>query len=109
MEKQNYFGVKVDDIEEYKQHREGSVLYKDCALTVQFAELDGLLNVTKFSRRFFGKTHAWFSQRLNRCVVNCEKSTFKAEDYEKISAGYRELAKQLNQYADELDKAKMYD
>ena len=30
---------------------------------------------------------------------------FKPEEYEKIAKGYRELAKQLLQYADEIDKA----
>lgn len=102
-----YFGRKISDIEQYQKNREGAVKYKDCALILQFAELDRMLNISKFSKRFLRKTQAWFSQRLNKCVVNGEKIAFKEQDYVRIAAGFRELAKQLDQYADELDKAEM--
>ena len=102
-----YFGRKISDIEQYLKNREGAVKYKDCAVILQFAELDRMLNISKFSKRFMSKTHAWFSQRLNKCVVNGEKITFKEQDYTRIAAGFRELARQLNQYADDLDNAEM--
>lgn len=109
MEKQNYYGLKVADLERYKASRVESMKYKNIAVSMQFIELDRIVNAAKFSRRFCGKSQSWFAQRLNNYAVNGKNTFFTKEDYDKISEGYRELAKQLNQYADELDKAEMYE
>lgn len=109
MEKQNYYGLKVADLERYKASRAEAMKYKNIAISMQFIELDRILNAAKFSRRFFGKSQSWFAQRVKNYAVNGEKAYFTKEDYDKISEGYREIAKQLNQYADELDKAEIFD
>ena len=103
-----YFGVEIPDLETYKKNRTGAIQYKDNAFCLQLGELDRMINFTKFSKRFLGKTQSWFSQRINGCDVNGEKAFFKEEEYSQIVNGYRELACQLNQYADELEVAKMW-
>lgn len=53
-----------------------------------------------------GKSHSWFAQRVNNYAVNGEKAFFSDVEYAQIADGFRELARQLNQYADELSEAK---
>lgn len=72
-----------------------------------FFELNGLINVSKFARIFFNKSHSWFMQRVNGYDVNHKRARFNAKDYEKISSSFRQLAKRLNDYADELDHAEL--
>lgn len=100
-----YYGLKLYNLDGYIEARERCVKYKGGALSAHFDELSGIINLTKFSRRFFNKTHSWFSQRLHGSTVMNKEQSFKDEEYKQIAAGFRELAKQLNQYADELDRA----
>lgn len=72
-----------------------------------FFELNGLINVSKFARIFLKKSHAWFMQRVNGYDVNHKPAKFTPEDYGRISTSFRDLAKRLNEYADELDKAQV--
>ena len=107
MAKGKYFGLEVFNLDSYLANRKESMKRKDSATALMFTELDGMLNLTKFSRRFFGKSQSWFSQRLHGSLVMRKEQSFKEEEYAKIAEGFRELAKQLEQYADELDKAGM--
>lgn len=100
-----YYGLKLYNLDNYINDREKCVKFKAGAISAHFDELCGIINLTKFSRRFFNKTHSWFSQRLHGSIVMNKEQAFKDEEYKQISAGFRELAKQLNQYADELDRA----
>ena len=70
-----------------------------------FFELGGIINVSKFARKYFKKTHGWFMQRVNGYDVNHKRAEFTEEQYQEISQGFRNLAKILEGYADELDKA----
>ena len=105
MAKGKYFGLELNNIEMFLQHRSECMKEKSGAVNVIFVELDGILNLTKFSKRFFGKSQSWFSQRLHGSLVMKKERSFKAEEYARIAEGFRELAAQFSQYADELDKA----
>lgn len=100
-----FFGNKIFDIEKYLSRRKDAIISKSSALTTHFIELDSIINETKFAKRFLGRSHSWFSQRLHGCLVMNKEREFKPEEYEKIAEGFRELARQLNQYADEIEKA----
>ena len=102
-----YYGRKIFNIDEYKKHRSDAIAYKDMAVMLQFEELDKIINVSKFSKRFMSKSQSWFAQRVSGYLVNGGKARFTESDYKQIAAGFRELARQLSQYADEIDKAEM--
>lgn len=72
-----------------------------------FLELDSLINVSKFAKQYFKKSHSWFLQKVNGYDVNHKRAEFTPEEYDRISASFRDLAQRLNDYADELDKAKI--
>ena len=102
-----FFGVEPYNLDNYLKHRNIIIQSKDGAVDVQFSELGGMINITKFARRFMNKSQSWFSQRLHGCLVMKKEQSFNEEEYKKIAEGFRELARQLNQYADEIDKAEM--
>lgn len=109
MEKQNYYGIKVANLERYKGYRAESIKSRDIAIMMQFMELDRIINATKFSSRFMNKSQSWFAQRVKNYAVNGAKAFFTDDEFKQIAKGYRELAQQLTQYADELDNAEMWE
>lgn len=100
-----FYGIQLLDVESFLANRQNCLKSKSVALEAQMAELQGIINVSAFARRFFGKSQSWFAQRQHHSLVMHKEQSFKAEEYSQIVAGFRELAKQLNQYADELDRA----
>ena len=86
--------------------REELMKQKSSAVWKIFMELDGLINISKFAKKYFKKSHSWFLQKLWGYEVRDDKNKkFTAEEYAKIAESFRELARQLNEYADAIDKA----
>ena len=78
---------------------------KQGAVWQVFLELGGMINVSKFAKKYFGKTHGWFMQRVNGYDVNHKRAEFTPEQYQEISKGLTDLARQLERYAKELEIA----
>ena len=102
------YGIEVADKEKYLRIREELLKHKQTILTTQFDELNGIINITQFSRRYFDKGHAWFSQKLHNSLVLSKNKQFTSSEIKQIAESYRDLANQLLSYADELDAAKDY-
>ncbi|MBR6250131.1 MAG: DUF5053 domain-containing protein [Bacteroidales bacterium] len=105
MAKGNYYGIDIYNLDRYLAERKETIKVKGGALSLQFVELDGLINISKFSKRFMHKSQSWFSQRLHGALVMRKEQEFKEQEYARIAESFRELARQLNQYADEIDAA----
>lgn len=82
---------------------------KSEAVWKTFLELDGLINVSKFSKEYFGKSQSWFAQRINGYDVNHKKAKFTDEEYLRISQSFRHLASRLIEYADHIETAENID
>lgn len=80
---------------------------KSEAVWVTFLELDGLINISKFSKKYFNRSHAWFAQKYNGYDVNHKKKAFTPEELDKIAASLRDLGKRLTEYADAIDAASL--
>ena len=93
--------------EKYEATRQVVVKTKDGAVWSAFMELKGMLNISRFARVYFNRSQSWFSQKLHGCTVCNIQQSFSADEYSKLAQSFRELARQLNQYADEIDKAEM--
>lgn len=78
---------------------------KSEAVWVTFLELNGMINVSKFAKKYFDKSQSWLAQRINGYDVNHKRAEFTIEEYAKISNSLRALATQLNEYADAIEKA----
>ena len=103
----NFFGLEIHNIENYNKSRKKTIKFKTDAIDTHFSELNGIINISVFAKRFFGKSQSWFSQKLHGCLIIDKKMQFKEKECKEIAEGFRELARQLNQYADEIDRAEM--
>lgn len=106
MESNNYFGLPLKDKEEYLERRKGLLDCKQSIISLQFAELLNVINISQFTRRYFNKDQSWFSQKLHNCTVLNKTRCFTEEEAKVISLAFRDLANQLITYADEIDNAK---
>lgn len=78
---------------------------KASATISAFLDLGGMINKTMLSERYFRKSQAWFSQRLNGCVVSRKSRSFNENEYRILSDAFRDIAKKLQEHADRIDEA----
>lgn len=103
-----YLGKRtLNNPDEYERLRALDLVDKSGAVDVAFSELDGLLNKTQLASQYFGKTHAWLSQKLNGCTVLNRKKSFTEAEYHQLVAAFRDIARRLAAHADEIDAAAM--
>ncbi len=74
---------------------------------VNIREIDGsevldVLNCAYIANRFFGRTRAWFTQRLNNNLVNGKPVSFTPEDICKLCEAFRTISKEMNDYTSNL-------
>lgn len=79
------------------------------AIWTIFLELDGLINKTKFAQDYMQRTHAWFSQKMNRISVHGKRQEFTPEECDAVAAAFRQIADRLNAYATEIEAASATD
>ena len=85
--------------------REEQMKIKSEAVWASFIELDGLINISKFAKKYFDKSHSWFAQKLYGNSVNGKKRKFTSEEYRRLSDAFRDIAANLESYAECIDKA----
>jgi hypothetical protein len=78
---------------------------KSEAVWVTFNELGGLINVSKLAKDYFHKSQSWLAQKINGYNVCKKERSFTSDEYAHLTAALREIAKRLNDYADEIDAA----
>ncbi|MDE6296649.1 MAG: DUF5053 domain-containing protein [Muribaculaceae bacterium] len=98
---------KIFNPAKYEARRRECLIDKIGATEVAFSELEGLINKSELASQYFGKTRAWFSQKLNGCMVLDKKKSFTEEEYHQLAEAFRHIAKRLEAHADEIDAAPM--
>ncbi len=78
---------------------------KSEAVWVTFHELDGLLNVSKLARQYFGRSQSWLAQKIGGYSVGNKERAFTPEEYARLSEALRDVARRLNEYAQAIDDA----
>lgn len=89
---------------QYREHRQLQV--KSEAVWLAFEKLAGLINISAFARIFFKKSQSWFSQKLNGHTTCGKVRFFDKEECTRIAASFRAIAAQLQEFADDIDKAR---
>jgi hypothetical protein len=79
---------------------------KSEAVWVTFNELGGLINVSKLAKEYFHKSQSWFAQKINGYSVCNKERSFTSDEYAQLTKSLRDIAKRLNDYADEIDAAR---
>jgi len=80
---------------------------KSEAVWVTFHELDGLINASKLAKVYFNKSHSWLAQKINGYSVCNKERAFTVEEYAQLAEAFRDIARRLNNYADEIDAAEI--
>ena len=78
---------------------------KSEAIWVTFHELNGLINLSKFAREYFGRSHAWLSQKINGMEVCGRERSFTSDEAADLTSALRDIARRLQIAADEIDAA----
>lgn len=68
-----------------------------------FVELEDIINKSELSRQYFGRSHSWFSQRLNGSMVNNRKQEFSEPEALALAGAFRDIAKRLSVLASEIE------
>ena len=98
---------KILDPQKYEERRNACIIDKIGATETAFSELEGLINNAALAKQYFGKTRAWFSQKLNGCTVLNRKKAFTEPEYRQLAEAFRHIARRLNAHADEIESAAM--
>ena len=93
-------------LDEYNERRKEIISSKSGAAWNAFVELENIINKSALAQQYFGKSHSWFSQRLNGCTVQNKSMAFKEEEYHELAEAFRDIAKRLQAHADEIDAAR---
>jgi len=103
-----YLGkLKLKNPERYEEFRAMDLIDKSGAVDIAFSELGGILNKSQIAEQYFGKSQAWFSQKLHGCTVLNRAKSFTEEEYNQLSDALRDIARRLTAHADEIDAAPM--
>ncbi|MBE6305718.1 MAG: DUF5053 domain-containing protein [Bacteroidales bacterium] len=103
-----YLGTrKIFNPEQSEANREKVIREKSGAVWNAFVELEGLINKTQIAEQYFGRSQAWFSQKLNGCTLHNKRQAFSEEEYRKLAESFRHIALRLSAHADEIDAATM--
>ena len=89
--------------------REEQNKIKSEAVWASFIDLDGLINLSKFSSKFFGRSQAWFAQKLHGNIVDGKPRKFSPEECHRIAEAFRDLSAQLLAFAENIDSAESVD
>ena len=98
---------KILDPQKYEERRNACIIDKIGATETAFSELEGLINNAALAKQYFGKTRAWFSQKLNGCTLHKRRQAFTEAEYGQLAEAFRDIARRLLAHADEIDAAAM--
>ncbi len=91
----------------YEERRRELMKTKEGAAWLAFTELEDLLDTSAVAQQYFNKPGEWMAQRIQGCTLRRKDEAFSAEEYDELTAAFRDIAKRLQAHADEIDAAKM--
>lgn len=64
-------------------------------IKAQMQDVLEVVNLSYIAKKYFGKTHAWLSQRVNECVVNGKKKTFTEEELKTLNNALQDISRMI--------------
>lgn len=77
------------------------------AAWVAFLELRGIINKSQLASQYFNRSQSWLSQKINGCEVCKIERSFTENEYHQLAEAFRDIARRLMAYANEIDSAEM--
>lgn len=66
------------------------------------AEIRLSISLGDISRRYFGKSAAWFYQRINGTMVNGKPASFNPKEQEQLKSALLDLSERIRESAENL-------
>lgn len=92
-----------DPVRAERNRRKGAS-FKTAVLSA-LLDLDRLINKSALAKQYLGKTHGWFSQKLHRPMMCDRQRSFSDEELRRLSDAYRDIARRLAGYDNDIDNA----
>ncbi len=70
-------------------------LHED-AVKLQLEEVSDMLNLSYIARKYFKKSRAWLSQRVNGSIVNGKPCRFTARELDTLNNALRDMSSRLS-------------
>lgn len=70
---------------------------------IEGSEILDSLSCAAISKRFFNRSRAWFTQRLNNNIVNGKPASFTEEELIKLSFALREICYEINTFCNNIN------
>ena len=90
----------------YSNDMEQITEQKNQTLTEMYSGIGRLLNFSALSNLYFCRTPQWMMQRIHGYKVNGKPAFFKDEECNQMANALRDIANQLNEIADNIEKTK---
>lgn len=71
---------------------------------IKGAEILDFLSCSALSKRFFNRSRAWFTQRLNNNIVNGKPISFTQIELIKLCLSLREISNEIKKFCDNIDQ-----
>lgn len=65
------------------------------SIKAQMQDVLEVVNLSYIAKKYFGKTHAWLSQRVNECVVNGKKKTFTDSELATLNNALQDISRMI--------------
>ena len=83
----------------HQQMNEADVLARRIDHRQQMQEILPFINVSAFSRHYFGRSSSWFYQRFNGNLVHGRKATFTDDELKIFTDALREVGSKISDAA----------
>lgn len=64
-------------------------------IKAQMQDVLEVVNLSYIAKKYFGRSHAWLSQRVNECVVNGKKKTFTDSELATLNYALQDISQMI--------------
>ena len=90
---EEFIARQLEDIEEDVAEME------EMTYRLQMGEVLEIVNLSYNSKKYFGRTQSWLSQRINGCIVNGKKATFTESEINTLNSALSDIANILGSHS----------
>ncbi len=68
-------------------------------IKAQFAEISEVVNLSYIAKKYFNKSRAWLSQRINEHQVNGKPASFTEEEIKTLNFAFQDIGKKIGSFS----------
>ena len=72
---------------------------EDLTVKAQLAELSEVINLSYIAKKYFNKSRAWLSQRINAHYVNGKPASFTEEELKILNFAFQDIGKKIGSFS----------